>query len=191
MIGIRFSLHPMRDDFVPLILDAVRDLPALGLEMETDDVSTCLLGEEPTIWEALRVTFRRAVASGVHVVLNATVSAGCPGEPDGDVCVPRAYAGPLGGDHGWSREAYGIGPVSVQFALYPLGVPDYMEAIYDEIERARSAGVRVVGRHFCTHLYGPGDVVFETLRRAFQEAQRRATHVVMTVALSANSPTPV
>jgi uncharacterized protein YqgV (UPF0045/DUF77 family) len=188
MIGVRFALHPMRDDFVPLILDAVRELPELGVEVETDDVSTCLLGEEPTLWEALRVAFGRAARSGSHVVLNATFSVGCPGEPEGDVCVPRAYEGPLGGEEGWSREAYGLGPVSVQFALYPLGAPDYMDAIYGEIERARQAGVRVVARHFCTHLYGSGDDVFATLRQAFKEAQGRAAHVVMTVAASANSP---
>lgn len=188
MIGVRFSLHPMRDDFVPLILDAVRELPELGVEVETDDVSTCLLGEEPNLWEALRVAFGRAAGSGSHIVLNATFSAGCPGEPEGDVCVPRAYEGPVGGEEGWSREAYGLGPVSVQFALYPLGATDYMDAIYGEIERARQAGVRVVGRHFCTHLYGSGDDVFATLRQAFREAQGRAAHVVMTVTASANSP---
>jgi len=188
MIGVRFSLYPMRDDFVPLILAAVRGLPDLGVAAETDDVSSCLIGEEPNLWEALRVAFRRASDGGAHVALNATFSAGCPGEPDGDVCVPRAYDGPTGGEEGWSPEAYGIGPISVQFALYPLGTPDYMDAIYSEIERARHAGVRVVGRHFCTHLYGPGDEVFDILRLAFREAQSRATHVVMTVTSSANSP---
>ena len=191
MIGVRFSLYPMRDDFVPVIVDAVCDLPALGVEAETDDVSTCLLGEEPGLWEALRIAFRRASAAGAHVVLSATFSAGCPGEPEGDICVPRAYAGPVGGHEGWSAEAFGLGPASAQFAIYPLGVADYMDTIHGEIERARGRGLRVVGRHFCTHVYGPGDDVFETLRRAFQEAQRRATHVVMTVTVSANSPTPI
>ncbi len=31
MIGVRFSLYPMRDDFVPLILEAVKDLDRLGV----------------------------------------------------------------------------------------------------------------------------------------------------------------
>lgn len=188
VIGVRFSLYPMRDDFVPLILDAVRGLPELGVQTETDDVSTCLLGKEPDLWEAIRVVVGRATATGAHVALNLTVSAGCPGEPDGDVCGPRAYDGPVGGEEGWSPEARGIGPVSVQFALYPLGTPDYMDAIYSEIERARQARIRVVARHFCTHLYGPGDQVFDTLRLAFREARSRAPHVVMTVTASANSP---
>jgi hypothetical protein len=142
----------MRDDFVPLILSAVEGLDRLGVEVETDDVSTCLLGEEPNLFEALRVAFGRAACTGAHVVLSATFSAGCPGEPEGDVCVPRAYDGPSGGEEGWSAEAYRLPElVSAQFALYPLGERGYMDTIYGEIERARQAGVvKVVGRHFCT-----------------------------------------
>ncbi len=190
MIGVRFSIYPMRDDFVPLILGAVKDLDHLGVQVEVDDVSTCLIGEEPNLFEALRVAFGRAACDGTHVVLNATFSAGCPGEPEGDVCVPRAYQGPSGGEEGWSREAYDLPLyVAAQFALYPLGSTEYMDAIYGEIERARQAGaVRVVGRHFCTHLYGPCGAVFDVMRRAFAETRERATHSVMTLTVSANSP---
>lgn len=190
MIGVRFSLYPLRDQFVPLILAAVEGLEQLGVEREVDDVSTCLLGEEPNLFEALRVAFGRAARSGAHVALAATFSAGCPGEPDGDVCVPRAYTGPSGGEEGWSAEAYDLPAlVACQFALYPLGAAGYMDTIYTEIDRARQDGrVKVVGRHFCTHLYGPGVEVFDVLRRSFAEARQHATHVAMTVSLSANSP---
>ncbi len=190
MIGVRFSLYPMRDDFIPLILGAVNDLGRFGVEVEVDDVSTCLLGEEPNLFEALRVAFGRVACSGAHVVLSATFSAGCPGEPEGDVCVPRAYDGPSGGEEGWSEEAYRLpGRVSAQFALYPLGMSTYMEAIYAEIDRAKAAGVvQVVSRHFCTHLYGPGAAVFDLMRRAFAETRSQAVHSVMTISLAANSP---
>jgi hypothetical protein len=124
------------------------------------------------------------------VVLSATFSAGCPGEPEGDVCVPRAYEGPSGGEEGWSEEAYRLPEqVAAQFALYPLGEPGYMDAIYGEIDRAKHDGVvRVVSRHFCTHLYGSGGAVFDLVRRAFAETRTQATHSVMTLTLSANSP---
>lgn len=192
MMGIRFSLFPMRDDFAPLILGAVKDLDKLGVEVEVDDVSTCLLGEEPHLWEALRVAFGRATSGGDHVVLSATFSAGCPGEPEGDVCVPRAYDGPSGGEEGWSAEAFVLPQsVAAQFALYPLGADSYMDAIYAEIDRAKQAGVRVVGRHFCTHLYGTGTEVFDLLRAAFVATRQTAAHVVMTATVSANSPSVV
>jgi len=189
MMGVRFSLFPMRDDFAPVILGAVDNLDQLGVEAEVDDVSTCLVGEEPNLWEAVRVAFSRAAASGAHVVLSATFSAGCPGEPEGDICVPRAYAGPAGGDAGWSPEAHELPErISAQFALYPLGATGYMDTIYAEIERAKAAGVKVVSRHFCTHLYGSGEQVFDVLRSAFTETRTVATHVVMTATVSANSP---
>lgn len=177
MIGVRFSLYPLRDDVVPLILTAVDRLDRFGVEVETDDVSTCLLGAEPRLFEALRVAFGRAVCDEAHVALVATFSAGCPGEPAGDVCVPRAYTGPAGGEEGWSPEAYRLPErLSAQFALYPLGAADYMDTIYKQIERAKGAGVRVVGRHFCTHLYGSGEEVFAALRDAFAAARARAAH---------------
>lgn len=194
MMGVRFSLYPMCDDFAPLILGAERGLDQFGVEVEVDDVSTCLLGEEPNLWEAVRVAFGRAAGGGDghHVVLSATFSAGCPGEPEGDVCVPRAYDGPAGGNAGWSTEAFALpAAVAVQFALYPLGTGDYMDAIYAEIERAKQSGVRVVGRHFCTHLYGDGLDVFDLLRSAFGAARGRAAHVVMTATIAANSPSHV
>ncbi len=188
MIGARFSLYPMRDDFVALILGGVRGLSTLGLELESDDVSTCLLGTEPALWEGLRVAFRRLAKSGAHVAMVATISAGCPGEPEGDVCVPRSYEGPVGGEEGWSKEAYEIGPVSAEVALYPLGVPDHMPVIGRAIERLKASGLDVRGEHFCTHVAGPGDDVFDTLRAVFREAMTAATHVVMTIVVSANSP---
>jgi hypothetical protein len=49
----------------------------------------------------------------------------------------------------------------------------------------------VVGRHFCTHLYGRGGAVFDVLRKAFAETRSRAVHSVMTVTISANSPSLV
>jgi len=33
MIGVRFSLFPLRDDFVPIILDAVNGIEALGVDV--------------------------------------------------------------------------------------------------------------------------------------------------------------
>ena len=190
MLGVRFSLHPMTDDFVPVILRSVDGLDALGLEVEVDDVSSCLLGIEPTVFEAVRIAFARAAEPGVHVVLNATFSAGCPGEPEGDVCVPRAYEGPTGGGD-WSAEAFALPDrIAAQFALYPLGSDDYMDTIAEQVKRAHERDVEVVGRHFCTHLYGSGDAVFDVLRDAFAAARDRAAHVVMTATISAHSPSP-
>ena len=193
MIGVRFSLYPMTDAFVPVILDAVQGLDRLGLEVEVDDVSTCLMGEEPQLFEALRVAFGRAARTGTHVVMVTSFSAGCPGEPEGDVCAPRhvtlAELAQEQGADDWVAEAYDLPErVACQFALYPLGIEHYMEVIYREIGEAKTAPVHSRGRHFATHLAGDGAAVFDALRTAFRNARRDAAHVVMTATISANSP---
>ncbi len=193
MIGVRFSLYPMTDAFVPVILDAVQDLDRLGLEVEVDDVSTCLMGEEPQLFEALRVAFGRAARTGKHVVMVASFSAGCPGEPEGDVCVPRHITlAELAQDQvedGWVAAAYDLPErVACQFALYPLGIEHYMEVVYREIGVTKETPVRSRGRHFVTHLAGDGGAVFDALRTAFRNTRRDAAHVVMTATISANSP---
>lgn len=193
MIGVRFSLYPMTDAFVPVILDAVQGLDRLGLEVEVDDVSTCLMGEEPQLFEALRVAFGRAARTGTHVVMVASFSAGCPGEPEGDVCAPRhvtlAELAQEQGTDNWVAEAYDLPEqVACQFALYPLGIEHYMDVIYREIGGTKEAPVRSRGRHFATHLAGDGGAVFDALRTAFRNTRRDAAHVVMTATISANSP---
>lgn len=74
--GARFSLYPMSDRFVPVILHAVDGLRETGLEVETDDVSTFLGGSQPVVFGALRRAFSRAAASGEHVVMNVLFSYG-------------------------------------------------------------------------------------------------------------------
>lgn len=189
MIGVRFSLYPTTDNYVPIILGAVEGLDRLGLEVEVDDVSTCLIGEEPRLFEALRVAFGRAARSGAHVSLVATFSAGCPGEPEGDPCIPRQATVAATGEEGWTPEAYALPErVACQFALYPLGVAGYMDVIYAEIGVAKEGPARARGQHFCTRLEGDGASVFAALRTAFLNARKAAAHVVMTATITANSP---
>ena len=180
--GCRFSLYPMADRFVPIILDAVEALKRPGLVVETDDVSTCLLGREPVVFSALRDTLVKAAAGGTHVVMNTTFSKGCPGEGAVD---PDQYGG--GHPMEWVQ---GLGdlPVSCQFSLYPLGEDSYMSAIYDIIQEAKEAGLYICSPHFCTHLSGSIQQVFAFLETAFDKAAKAASHLVMTAVLSCNSP---
>lgn len=74
--GCRFSLHPMADEFVPVILGAIEHLRRPGLELETDDVSTCVVGPIPDVFEALATCLAAAADSGTHVAMSATFSHG-------------------------------------------------------------------------------------------------------------------
>jgi len=183
--GARFSLYPMSDRYVPLILGAIGDLGTSGLEIETDDVSTFLGGDRDAVFAHLEHAFRGVAKTGTHVVMTVLVSHGCPGEtyceaPGGVQAPPRSSA--TGGKSGVQ--------VSCQWSLYPLGVPNYMDVIYREIDRTKGAQVFTKGRHFVSQLGGDLHEVLAAVRASFDDACREVPHVTAHIVISANSPTP-
>ncbi|SFI30852.1 Uncharacterized conserved protein YqgV, UPF0045/DUF77 family [Tindallia magadiensis] len=181
--GCRFSLYPMTNQFVPVILDAIEEINRPGLKVETDMVSTCLTGVERNVFAALRDSFARAAATGEHVVMTATFSKGCPGE--GEVNLEE-YDFPAETDftakEGCDRE------VNAQFSVYPLGNQSYMKLIGDVVDRMKQAGVYQESVHFCTSLEGSIANVFEALEEAFSYVSKEVGHTVMTATFSCNSP---
>src|SRR3954454_2786787 len=98
--GAQVSLYPMTDDFVGVILGAISALEPyrFHFRIETDDISTLLVGPPDQLFPAMRDLFLAAVDRGIHCVLAATVSRGCPGEPDDPICTPvndSRYGQPL------------------------------------------------------------------------------------------------
>ena len=95
--GAQISLYPMCDDFVAVILGAISALDPYRdrFRIETDDVSTLIVGPPDELFPAMRDLFAAAAKSGVHCVLSAAVSRGCPGEPDDPRCTPLP-GGPRG-----------------------------------------------------------------------------------------------
>lgn len=188
MIGARFSIHPMTDGYIPIILGAVRELQELPLETEAADVSTFVHGEENKLFEGLHAAFARAIACPEHIAINLMLSRGCPGEPGEDVCDPEASTSEPATT---LANPSSLPPVSCQFSLYPLGSSGYMDAIYEEIAQAgRANGLEVTPEHLCTRLEGTLSAVLGQLRTAFDRAADVTPHVVIHANLSVNSPTP-
>src|SRR5690554_4370084 len=82
--GAQVSLYPMSDDFVGIILGAIKALDPYrpNFRIETDDASTLLVGPPEQLFPAMRDLFVSAGSAGKHCVMASTVSRGCPGEPD-------------------------------------------------------------------------------------------------------------
>ena len=82
--GAQISLYPMSDDFIGIILGAIKALDPYRpqFRIETDDISTLIVGPPEQLFPAMRDLFVAAAQSGTHCVLSAAVSRGCPGEPD-------------------------------------------------------------------------------------------------------------
>ena len=191
-IGCQFSLYPMTDAFVSVILPAVEALKRhQPLRIETDDLSTLVVGAPEIMFPALRDSFAAAARRPGHLVFNATFSRGCPGEPDDPICrptEPRAEGSP------WPARApspkLGI-RTAAQIALYPLGDQGYMDEIVRCIGFVKQAGVFSRPKHFCSRLEADAAEVFDALERCFLDFGRPEQHVVLTAILSTGSPTKI
>lgn len=197
--GAQISLYPMSDDFVGIILDAIIALDPWRdrLRIETDDISTLLVGPPEILFPAMRDMFVRAAAPGTHCVLSALVSRGCPGEPDDPICAPAAARSPDNPIAQRIREAGAAVQssaatgqlVAAQFALYPLGSDRHMEEIGGCIAFLKASGVFDRSKNFCTRLRGDGGPVFTALSEAFTRFGAVSGHVALDLTVSANSPT--
>jgi len=197
--GAQISLYPMSDDFVGIILNAIEALDPYrpSFRIETDDISTLLVGPPEQLFPAMRDLFVTAARSGTHCVLSATVSRGCPGEPDDPICTPVSGMGdalPLEDRIARAKERVaGAMPagqqVAAQFSLYPLGEAHHMSEIYGCIDFLKSFPVFDRSKNFCTKLRGDAGPVFATLSEAFLSFGAPQGHVALDLTVSANSPT--
>jgi energy-coupling factor transport system substrate-specific component len=185
IVGCRFSIYPMTDNFVDVILGALREVDTSKVWMETDDVTTCIRGRSEHVFDVAKAIFIHAAKTGVHVVFNGTFSVGCPGDSEGDSYMSE-------NDERLNEEASSKEQVEVatQFALYPMNNPDYMQIIADQVAVAKDHGTFTKGIHYASRLDGDANDVFKTLEQAFVNASKthERSHVTMTAAISANSP---
>ena len=196
--GAQVSLYPMSDDFVGMIFGALGALDSWRdrLRLETDSLSTLMVGPPEVLFPAMRDLFCAAARTGVHTTMHATVSRGCPGEPDDPICKPAASRprdASLADRVAACRDAVATAPlqkqhIAAQLSLYPLGVGHHMDEIYGCIEFLKGSGTFDRSKNFCTALRGDAGPVFETLNQAFTGFGSGAGHIAMDVTVSANSP---
>lgn len=199
--GAQISLYPMTDDFVGVIMSALGALDPYRerLRIETDDISTLLVGTPDVVFAAMRDLFVAAAKTGKHCVLHATISRGCPGEPDDPICQTPELSGPLAPMDERKAEALAAiaaAPVSgqiaaAQFSLYTLGIDRHMDEIYGCIDVVKSSGTFEKSKNFCTKLRGDAGAVFATVGEAFLRFGPPAGHVTVDLTVSANSPSAV
>jgi hypothetical protein len=196
--GAQISVYPMTDDFVGVILGAIGALDPYrpSFRIETDDISTLIVGPPEQLFPAMRDLFLAAAGGGIHCVLAATVSRGCPGEPDDPICTPTGGAAqdrPLDERITAAMEQVANAPTTgliaaAQFSLYPLGNGHHMDEIYGCVEFLKKSGVFDRSKNFCSKLRGDAGAVFATLGEAFLRFGDLNGHVAIDLKVSANSP---
>ncbi|HEY4623984.1 MAG TPA: YkoF family thiamine/hydroxymethylpyrimidine-binding protein [Solibacillus sp.] len=181
IVGFRFSLYPMTNDFISIITKALQETDTSNVWMHTDDVSTVIRGKQVHVFNVAKALTLHVAKTGEHIALSGTFSAGCPGDTAGDVFLDK-------GDevaNTDSTKQY----ISSQFALYPLNNPDYMNVIYREIDRAKAHGVYNESMHYASGIHGDIHEVFDFYEQSFTHARSdEHQHLVMTVSMSINSP---
>lgn len=198
-LGCQFSVYVMADSFVPVILGAIEAMKPWRdrLRVETDDLSTTVIGPPEALFPALEAAMVAAARSGRHVVMNLHLSRGCPGEPDDPSCdtprlrdgaaLPRAERDRAALASLREKPATGVS-LAAQIALHPLGRADYMSEIAACIAFAKEAGVFLRSKHFCSKLSGDAGRVFAAIEHAFLGFAHATDHVVLCATISANSP---
>ena len=195
--GAQISLYPMTGDFVGVILKSLCALDPYrdAFRIETDDLSTLIVGPADRLFPAMRDLHVASARAGVHSVLSAIVSRGCPGEPDDPRCTPiGAHYEPQPERVAAAKAAVKAArltgqAVAAQFALYPMGEGHHMDDIYDCIDFLKQSGVFDRSKNFCTKLRGDAGPVFATLAEAFLRFGAPGGHVAIDLTVSANSPT--
>jgi len=200
-IGAQVSLYPMTSDFMGVILSGLEALYPYRprLRIETDDMSTLMVGAPEPLLDAIRDLFAAAAHRPDHVTMHVTLSRGCPGEPDDPSCrcetLARAQGESLAERQALARAAVAAAPnlgveIDVQFSLYVLGQDRHMDEIYGCIDFLKASGTFLKSKNFCTRLRGDAGAVFETVRQAFLRFGPAEGHVTIDLTASANSPSP-
>lgn len=198
--GAQISLHPMTDDFVGVIMNALGALDPYRdrLRIETDDITTLLVGPPEVLFPAMRDLFAAAARTGVHTVLSAAISRGCPGEPDDAMCRSPQFEGPA--TPVAERQLEALAAVAnaprldvfavAQLSLYVMGQESHMDEIEGCIGFLKRSGTFEKSKHFATKLNGDAGAVFATVEQAFSRFGPPQGHVTIDLTVSANSPSP-
>lgn len=182
--GCRFSLSPMSDQFIDIILSSIARVHTDKVWSATDKLSTIYRGKQNHVVDAAKACFVQSYRENVHMTMEATFSKGCPGDTDAE-----SY---LAEDDILLNEpeiADVHFPVCCKISLYPMGVPDYMKYIADVVNMAVDCDVYAGSGHYVTLLEGDVQDLFAYFNKALDYCRANLSHYILEVTLSVNSPT--
>ena len=138
--GCRFTLYPMSDKYIEIILGSLEKTNTSAVWSETDALSTVYRGKLPYVADAVQALFLNAYRPGVHMALEGQFSKGCPGDVSGDSVLNREGEAP---NAALVKDIHF--PVHCKLALYPLGDAQYIDEIAKRvIDEAQADGVDIL-----------------------------------------------
>jgi uncharacterized protein YqgV (UPF0045/DUF77 family) len=182
--GCRFSLYPMTNDFVSIILGALEKTDTTAVWSQSDALSTVYRGKLEYVADAVRGLFVNAWKPDVHMALEGQFSKGCPGDTDGDSLLSREGAAP---NLEKIRDQHF--PVLCKIALYPMKTENYLDEIAKVWRMAEEAGLNPTTIHYATRISGDVHQVFDYLEAVCRLMEQSVPHYILHFTLSVNSPT--
>ena len=182
--GCRFSLYPMTDNFVSVILGALEKTDTSAVWSQSDALSTVYRGKLPYVADAVRALFINAWQPEVHMALEGQFSKGCPGDTDGDSLLDREGEAP---NRAKIQDRHF--PVLCKLALYPMGTGDYIDEIAKVCRMAEAEGLNPKTIHYATRIEGDVQKVFDYLEEVCRLMEQSVPHYILHFTLSVNSPT--
>ena len=182
--GCRFSLYPMTDNFVSVILGALEKTDTSAVWSQSDALSTVYRGKLPYVADAVRALFINAWQPEVHMALEGQFSKGCPGDTDGDSLLDREGEAP---NRAKIQDRHF--PVLCKVALYPMGTGDYIDEIAKVWRMAEAEGLNPKTIHYATRIEGDVQKVFDYLEEVCRLMEQSVPHYILHFTLSVNSPT--
>lgn len=184
--GCRFTLYPMCDNFIDIILGGLERVDTSAVWSETDALSTVYRGKLDYVMDAVSALFASAWTEGVHMAIEGQVSKGCPGDVSGDSKLTYEGEAP---NHAIVEAA--TQPCLCKLALYPMGVGDYIDDIARVWHMAEDRGLNPQTIHYATRIEGSIHDVFAYLTDVckLMEASESVHHYVLHFTINVNSPT--
>jgi hypothetical protein len=181
--GIRFSLAPMSDDFISIILGAIDKVDLSKVWAKTDETSTVYRGRESAVFDACKACFHHAYRDKVHMMMEMTISKGCPGDVDAD------YALEFSDEKVNEASIKDIHfPVICKFSLYPMGGNNYMQLIEDVVNEAVDRGIFHGTGHYVSFLKGDSHDVIDYLEWVALTVGEEVSHYIIEATLLCNLP---
>lgn len=184
--GCRFTLYPMCDNFIDIILGSLKKTDTSAVWSETDALSTVYRGKLAYVADAVQALFLNAYRPGVHMALEGQFSKGCPGDVSGDSVLNREGDAP---NAALVKDIHF--PVHCKLALYPLGDADYIDEIAKVWYMAQNEGLNPKTIHYATRIDGDVQDVFAYLVHVCElmENAPNVHHYVLHFTMNCNSPT--
>lgn len=188
VMGCRFSLAPMSDSFIDIILSSIGKVDTTRVWSVTDELSTIYRGRRIHVLDAWKACFVYSYRKGIHMTMNATISQGCPGDAEMDEARQDAV---------WSEEEDAANeagtkdlhfPAVMKFALYPMGRNDYLDVIGVVIQHARDLGLLERTQFYATVLKGDVQDLFAYLDWACAYCEEQTEHYALEVSFAVNLP---